>query len=182
MKRNSDIYFDNVDALAGATGNYFLISPRGELPVVSVVSYKDVPEKGCITSFSYGLSSRSRPEWIHSRPEFIISVRSEDSAWGQCMGEIIYQLDSDGRVAYGTVINFKEQVCDESQMTSFLIFCPSLLLGDDAKMVLPDRIIHFSQLYPIYESEAEVIHRVGAEHFFCNMGIDFTDVKRAPAV
>ena len=67
-------------------------------------------------------------------------------------------------------------------MTSFLVFASSLLLGDDAKMTLPDRIIHFAQLYPIHQSEIEIIHRVGAEHFFFNSGIDFTDVKRLAAV
>jgi len=180
MSKSSEEYLSTVDALTGSQGRYFRITDEGESLLVAVVSYDDVPENGHITSFSYGLSSAAQPEWKHSRPELIISVKSSDNAWAFCMGEIIRGYRTETSFSYGTILNFRQSISDESGLTSFLVFACTLLDKEDLKISLPDRIVHFSQMYPIYESEVPMIDRLGVEKFFWDMGIDFYDVRRQP--
>jgi Suppressor of fused protein (SUFU) len=180
MSRNTEEYFSKIDALAGEQGRYFQITDKGESPVVAVASYNDLPENGHTTSFSYGLSSIPRAEWNHSRPELIISVKSSDNAWALCMGELIREHSRDVLFSYGSILNFQQTISAESAMTAFLVFACTLLDEADLTLVLPDRIVHFSQLYPIYESEIPMISQMGVEKFFWDMGIDFYDVHRLP--
>jgi hypothetical protein len=174
-------YFDALEELTGAEGRFYRITDEDESPPVYVVLYDELPEPDHITAFSYGLSDAVHPEWKHSKPELMISLKSKDDSWALCMGEIIRNSAQDSLFSYGTVLHFREQIADESAMTSFLIFANSLLDAGQEKFTLPDRTIKLSQLYPIHEQEAEIIRRIGPEKFFFELGLDFYDVKRPPA-
>jgi hypothetical protein len=181
MKRSlSEEYFSIADNLAGRGGTYYPITERGEPSVVAVGVYDDVPEPGHVTGFSFGLSGANHREWIDSRPELIISVKSIDHAWALCMGEIVKNYREESLFSYGTILHFREIVADDSRMTSFLIFECTLLKGEQHRVVLPDRTINWSQMYPVYESEAAIVRQVGAERFFWELGVDFYDVHRQP--
>jgi hypothetical protein len=177
-KRISEQYFDAVGELAGGDGRFYRITDEGESPLVAVVAYDDVPEDGHTTAFSFGLSSAVHPEWVHSRPELLISVKSKDPAWGLCMGEIVRNYRQESLFSYGTILHFRQRVAEESPMTSFLIFASTLLDPEDNQLSLSDRKIVLSQMYPIHEDEAQVVREVGVEKFFWKMDIDFYDVQR----
>ena len=54
-KARAKKYFNYIDTIAGA-GRYVKITDEGETLDVAVVMIDDIPEKGEITSFTYGLS------------------------------------------------------------------------------------------------------------------------------
>ena len=54
------------------------------LPGVTTIVYENTPEKGVITSFTYGLSLGHHPDCRNGRPELALTVRSDDFAWGEC--------------------------------------------------------------------------------------------------
>jgi hypothetical protein len=180
-RMTSKKYFQAIDDLAGGGGTYYRITDPEESPAVEVVVYSDVPEVGHTTSFTFGLSSATHAEWVKSRPELVVSVRSLDHAWGLCIGEIVRNSRDKSLFEQGTILHFREQISDESGMTSFLVYACGVLDQQQQRMVLPDRVVNISQCYPIYEEEAALIHRVGLEKFFGKLGIDFYDVRRKPA-
>lgn len=77
-------------------------------------------------------------------------------------------------------MNFGVPISDESPMSSFLVFACTMLEYDDAKVVLSDRTVHLSQVYPIHVEEIPLIKKIGAEKFHTELGIDFFDVRRQP--
>lgn len=89
MKRRIEQYFQRVELLTGGGGQLVDLDTEDSDEAVSIIEYRNIPEPGDFTTFSFGVSDAHHPEWIETRPELLISVQSDDSAWGFCMGEII---------------------------------------------------------------------------------------------
>lgn len=175
-----EIYLKHIEEICGEGGKFFKISDPGENPPITVVSYPGVPESGCTTAFSFGLSSVAYPEWVNSRPELVISVNSLDSAWPIAMGEIIRNGRGRCAFSYGMILDFGQPIAEDSKISCFLVYACTVLHDSDLAVQLPDRRIHLSQVYPVYKSETSAILEVGAEGFVTALGIDLFDVQRRP--
>ncbi|MES2996256.1 MAG: suppressor of fused domain protein [Verrucomicrobiota bacterium] len=175
-------YLQHIEGICGDRGKFYKITDEGEAPPISVISFADVPESGCLTAFSFGLSSIAHREWVNSRPELVISVNSLDSSWPLAMGELIRNGRDRCLFSYGMILNFGQPVSEESLMSYFLVYACTVLDESDLAVHLPDRKVHLSQLYPVHQSEVAIIKDVGAEKFVHHLGIDLFDVKRAPHV
>jgi hypothetical protein len=178
MKSPFEQYLDRLDEMVGKTAEYHRITDEKELPSIWVVVYKDTPDEGNLTAFTFGLSSCNHPAWKLGRPELVISVNSKNIDWGLAIGFVVKRFHGKCPFSYGNVIRFGESICDESSMTAFLVFAPTILEKDQAQIRLPDRIINIVQAYPIYEEEMRVIEQVGAQKFFMQESVDFANVKR----
>lgn len=177
---NIEVYLQHIEGICGDSGKFYKITDEGEIPPISVVSFADVPEHGCTTAFSFGLSSIDHHEWVNSRPELVISVNSLDNSWPLAMGELIRNGRNFCLFSYGMLLNFGQPISDESPMSCFLVYACTVLDRNDISIQLPDRKIHLSQLYPVYQSELAIIEEVGVEKFVHHLGIDLFDVKRRP--
>ena len=179
MKTVRERYLAAVADLAGGPGTVHEIAEPEEDPV-SVVVYEDMPEDGLLTAFSYGLSTAVHPEWVLGKPELMISVASRDIAWALCMGEIIRNARADALFEYGSVLQFGETIEDGCPMTSFLVFASNLLNAEQQGVALGKTRINLAQLYPIHESEGDLVLEIGAQRFFFELGIEFENLKRPP--
>ncbi|WP_367871859.1 suppressor of fused domain protein [Luteolibacter sp. Populi] len=179
MKKRIEQYIEHIEDICGGEGRFFKITDEGENPPITVVAYDDVPEPGCVTAFSYGLSLPSHPKWIHSRPELVISVDSHDVSWPLALGEVIRTGRNKSAFIYGSIIHFGCRVSDESTMDSFLVYACTVLDEKDQKLILHDQPIQLAQLYPIYSSEADVIEHVGPHRFLLELGEKVFDPRRA---
>ena len=104
--KNAEIFFQKIEGICGENGLLFKITDNEETPPISVVSYLNVPEAGCTTAFSFGLSSVCHKEWVNSRPELVISVNSLDISWPLAMGEIIRNGRDRCLFNYGMILHF----------------------------------------------------------------------------
>jgi hypothetical protein len=150
------------------------------IPGVTAIVYRDMPEKGFITAFTYGLSLVKHPSWKFGRPELCISVESSNLDWGQVVGFIANKLRGDCPFSYGQTINFREQISEDSAMDAFFIFAPSTLdkadylnidIGTDYK-------ISIAGLYPMYADELEAYEKIGLEAFWHHPDFDLYSVNR----
>lgn len=150
------------------------------IPGVTSIIYKDIPEKGYITAFTYGLSLVKHPEWKFGRPELCISVKSSSIDWGQVLGFVANKLRGNCPFSYGQTINFHAQISDDSEMDAFFVFAPSTLdidrylnvdIGTDYK-------ISIAGLYPMYSDELEIYEKIGLEAFWHHPNFDNYSVKR----
>lgn len=183
VPRVEEQYLSALDDLAGDSPRHdYEITDSGESPSIQVIIYDEIPEADHSTGFTFGLSSVSHPEWVDGRPELMVSVRSKDHAWALCMGKIVRSYRGELAFSLGSILHFGQQISDESSMTSFLIFAPTLLDADEARIALDDRTVNLVQLYPMYKEEAPIAMEIGIEKFFWDLGIDFYDVKRPPVV
>jgi hypothetical protein len=180
MSKTVEQYVQHIESICGCEGRYFRISDPNEVPPISVISFEGVPEVGCSTAFSYGLSSVNHEEWRYSRPELVISVNSLNTAWALAMGELIRNGRDRCLFSYGNMLKFGQRITNESDMTAFLVFACTILNENDLSVDLPDRKILFSQIYPVYEEELALISDVGPERFVFDLGIDLFDVSREP--
>jgi Suppressor of fused protein (SUFU) len=160
----------------------YTISDRNDILPVLAIAYTDVPEDGDSTGFTFGLSSANHPEWINSKPELMISVRSRDHAWTICMGEIVQNSRYESTFSYGAILHFRQRVVDTCPMTSFLLFACTMLDAEQQRICLEDRVVNISQLYPIYEDEVPLILEIGVEKFFWELGIQFEELGRPPVL
>ncbi len=63
-------------------------------------------------------------------------------------------------------------------MSAFFLFWSTILEKDQLQLQLSDRKINFAQAYPIFDSEGDLIARIGAEKFFMTEDLEFADIKR----
>jgi hypothetical protein len=181
MKKRIETYLQHIEGICGDSGQFFKISEADEPRLVAVVAYSDVPEEGCITAFSYGLSTTEHPEWVAGRPELVISVDSKDMAWAVALGEVVRNGRDRCLFSYGDIVNFGEKISDESDMTHFLVFACTVLDAADISVELSDGVVNLSQLYPIHASEVELIKKIGAERFVMSLDTDLFNVRRGAA-
>lgn len=178
LESSIEAYLDHVDSLVGAKGTYSRITEEHERPHVWVVSYRDVPDPGSLTAFTYGLSSIDHPDWKEGRPELLINVDSSSRDWAIAAGSLAKRYRGLCPFSYGNTLRFGERISADSQMSAFFVFAPSVVDADQAQVVLPDRKINLVQVYPIYEEEIRLVEREGVGRFFATEGIDFADVQR----
>ena len=147
---------------------------------VTSIVYKNIPDEGFITAITYGLSLVTHPDWKSGRPELCISVESENLDWGIVAGFIANQLRGQCPFSYGEVIDFGEQISEDSEMDAFLIFAPSTLSKEDYSDVDigADYKINIAGLYPIYSSEIAVYNEIGFEEFWFHPDFDNYSITR----
>jgi hypothetical protein len=178
------MFLAHLDRVSGGLEPRFLPVPstRPGLKGVTVMAYHDVPEAGCLTAITYGLSLAEHPGWHLSRPELCISVRSADESWALAAGYLAERLRGDCPFSYRNTIGFGEPVCAESALSSFVVAAPAVPGRDDFTGICLGDGDHVSiaDLYPIYDSERAYIQEHGLEAF-CELNRDPCDVHRPPA-
>jgi hypothetical protein len=147
---------------------------------VTSIVYKDLPDEGLITSFTYGLSTVKHKDWKLGRGELCLSVESKELAWGQITGFLANRLRGDCPFSYGQTINFGEPIASDSEMSAFLIFAPAVLQKDQYLNVDigTDYKVSIAGLYPIYKEEIEVYNKIGLEKFWKHPDFDPFNVNR----
>jgi Suppressor of fused protein (SUFU) len=137
-----------------------------------------MPEPGTLTMVTYGISEAMHPDWKQGRPELVVSLDSEDMAWGMAAAYMAEAARGDFPFAYSQVLNFNRAISEESPMSAFFLFAPSFLNGEQAKLTLPNKMVFLYGAYPLYPGETELIERIGLEKFWNLPGFDLYDVKR----
>jgi hypothetical protein len=143
--------------------------------------YRNVPEADHVTGVTYGLSEVVHPAWRSARPELIISVQSTDLAWPLAVAEMANRLRGSCPFSYGDVIDFGDKISEESEMSAFLVFTPSILapnvfLNIDVGAEQP---LNLAGMHPLYDSERAVLGELGLERFWKHPNFDPYDVRRA---
>ena len=169
-------YLVALDALVGGSGRYLKI-PNADAPFW-LIAYDDVPEKGSVTAFTFGISFVRHPSWQSGVPEVVISVNSTDDDWLLSLGAIACSLRGKCPFSYGNVLRFGKPLGRETEMSSYFLFWPTILEKDQQQLIISDRVVSFKQAYPIFESEADAIGKTGAEKLFMMDGVDYSDVSR----
>jgi hypothetical protein len=149
-------------------------------PKVACMAYKNVPEPGHITGVTYGLSKVEHPKWRLRRPELIISVRSTDVHWPLAVAEVANQLRGRCPFTYGEVIDFEDRIAQDSEMSAFFVFAPSILERDaylDIDVGGPQKLA-LAGMYPIYDSERKALSELGLDRFWHHPNFDLYDVRR----
>jgi hypothetical protein len=176
-----EMYLDHLDVIFQREPIFFM-GEKDEtgLSGVTVMMYKDVPEEGFVTGITYGLSLVDHPEWTLGKPELCISVESKDENWARAASFIAGKLRGDCPFSYGQTVNFKGQICDDSEMDAFFVFAPSILDKEDYLNIDIglDYKINIAGLYPIYSSEIEVLGEIGLHDFWHHPNFDNYAVNR----
>lgn len=150
------------------------------LPGVTAIVYRDIPEKGYITAFTYGLSLASHPDWKLGRPELCVCVASSNDSWAHVGAYIAGKLRGDCPFLYGQTINFGTPISEDSEMDAFLVFAPSILDREDYTDIEigADYKINIAGLYPIYGEEIEAYEKMGLKEFWHHADFDNYSVNR----
>jgi len=173
-------YLAALDSLVGGQGRFLKITDGIE--PFWIVAYDDVPDKGSTTAFTFGISFIHHSSWKSGVPEIVISLNSSDDDWLLSLGAIACCLRGSCPFSFGDVLRFGKILSRESKMSSFFLFWPTILEKEQQNLILSDRTITFKQAYPIFETEADAIAKIGAECLFMKEGIDFSDVSRKEVV
>ena len=134
MPSNAELFINHLDRL---TGNTEPIIRRIELVrlrcgPVFVFTYKNWPEEGFITGFTFGVSEANHPEWRLGRPELMISIESLDESWCLAIGYIADQLRGKCPFCYGETIDFHARnIRANRNWTPFLVFGPPYLTKEN---------------------------------------------------
>lgn len=175
-------FLEHLDAIFATEPEFFPIESKlAGAPNLACMVYRDIPEVDHITGVTYGLSEVAHPAWRSARPELIISLQSTDVAWPLAVAELANQLRGRCPFGYGDVIDFGGKICEESEMSAFLVFTPAILtpegsLGID---VGAERAINLAGMYPIYDSERAALAKLGLQRFWEHPHFDRYDVRRA---
>jgi hypothetical protein len=181
MGSRIETYLNRLDELTGRAAEYNLMTAPGEAPPLWVIWYREYPDSGMITAFTYGLSSVDHPEWTLGRPELVVAVRGSSTDWGTAAGYIAREMRGELPFSYGSILDFGERISDDSDMSAFFIFAPIALSPQECALELPDGRVNLVQLYPVYSEELVLLQERGVQAFFFQKDIDLYDTRR-PAV
>ncbi len=150
------------------------------VPGITAIVYKDIPEKGFITAFTYGLSLVAHPAWKFGRPELCISVKSTEIDWPRAMSYVANQFRGRCPFTYGETINFHAKISEDSDMNAFFVFAPSTLDRDGYADidVGTDYKINIAGLYPMYADELDTFAKIGLKEFWHHPNFDNYAVNR----
>jgi hypothetical protein len=179
---NAELFIEHLDRITRREEDAIrqVDSSDPHLPRVSVFTYKDWPQPGFITGFTFGLSLVPHADWKFGRPELMNSVESQDEAWTFAIGYMADRLRGKCPFCYGNTINFRAKISDESKLDAFLIFAPPFLTKDQMGVQLRDYTCNISGMYPMYSSELALYEQVGLEKFWELPGWDPLNVRRKP--
>ena len=175
-------FLEHLDAIFQTEPEFFpLESKLAGSPNLACMVYRDIPEADHITGVTYGLSEVAHPAWRSARPELIISVQSKDVAWPLAVAEMANQLRGHCPFGYGDVTGFGGRISEESEMSAFLVFTPSIL-APDASLGIDigaEQPVNIAGMYPIYECERAALAEMGLQGFWEHPNFDRYDVHRA---
>lgn len=177
-------FLAHLDALTGGIEpEFWRVEPtKPDLPAVTAVGYRDLPEPGMVLGFTYGLSTAQHDRWRSARPELSICVRSGDPAWVLAAATIAEQLRGDCPFQYGDLLDFGSPIAADTAMDGFVVFAPAAVDPDDAEVAVGEELpVRLVGLYPTYASERQFIRDNGLEAFW-QLDWDLYDVSRGPAV
>lgn len=172
-------YKTSLDALVGEEGRYLQVKAEEQTPFW-IVAYDSVPQYGSVTAFTFGISSIPHTSWKFGVPELVISIDSSDENWLSSLGALACSIRGKCPFSLGNVLRFGLPLSVESVMSAYFLFWPTILEKDQQRLKIADRTINFIQAYPIYESEVDIIAKIGSERFFMLDGVDFSDISRQP--
>lgn len=179
MRKDAAVFYEHLVDLFGKEDDIRRIeSTKPELPAVHCFFYKDIPEPGTLTMVTYGISEATHPDWKHGRPELVVSLDTEDMAWGMAAAYMAEAARGEFAFAYSQILNFGRPISDDSAMSAFFLFAPSFLNQEQMKLTLPSKSIFLYGAYPLYPGETEMLERVGLEKFWHTPGFDLYNVRR----
>jgi len=175
-------FLERLDAIFKVEPEFFPFeSEIAGAPNLACMVYRDIPEVDHITGVTYGLSEVVHPSWRLGRPELIVSVQSTDLAWPLAVAELANQLRGRCPFGYGDVIDFGRQISQESQLSAFFVYTPSILPPNAALRVDVGATepVNIAGMLPIYESERALVAEMGLQRFCEHPNFDRYDVRRA---
>jgi nitroreductase len=106
-----------------------------------------------------------------------------DGGWGRiepglAAGFIGEAARGECSFCYGQTLNLGEAISDESPMSAFLLFAPSFLKQEQAKLELPTKNVFLYGAYPLHPGEVSLVERIGLEESWHLPGFDLYDVRR----
>jgi hypothetical protein len=177
-------FLTHLDGLSGGVEPSFwpVESTKPGIKGLTAIGYKDTPEPGLFLGVTYGLSLAEHKDWRYGKPELCVCVRSDSPTWLLAMATLAEQLRGECPFRYGDTLNFGEPISEESQLDGFVVFAPSVLDKDEAKVDVGDALpIHIVGTYPTYFRERTFIQQNGLEAFW-GLRWDPYDVTRPSAV
>ena len=184
MASDVETYIAHVERVVGKPASGFFPVGKGRpgLPPVTAVLFEASPYRDCLTAVTYGLSLVARPEWKLGRPELMISVQSTDKLWAMAIADVAQKGRDDKSFTYGTCIDFQIPVSEESPMSAFLVFAPTLvnrsLNREESSVRLSSYTIHLAGMYPLHAAEMALYREIGLERFWHLPDFDPWNVQR----
>jgi hypothetical protein len=149
-------------------------------PVIYIFYFDGLPEKGCLTAITCGLSRAKHPDWKLGAPELIVTMSSPSYSWGMAAGYFASSFFGEKRFSYGDVFKVDDPLSpDEGEMNAYLLFAPSFLDEEQSRFVLPEGTVNLVGLYPLYEDEIAIYDRIGLEAFWHADGFEMHNPKRS---
>jgi hypothetical protein len=143
-------------------------------------AFPDLLAEGSVVYVTYGVSRQEHSDWVLGRPELILAVQDRDRRWGEAMGRAVFTYLGQSSFSSGSVLELSALIVPGSPLTKFMVFLQSVLEPEDASVTVGEKLpINMVQLYPVHDSEVELIRKVGPTKFFFELGIDFMDVHRS---
>jgi suppressor of fused protein SUFU len=153
------------------------IQSKGK-PTIRVFYFDDLPQSGCLTAVTGGLSNANYPGWKLAKPELMVSLESSDKSWGLGIAYFASAFFNEKRFSYGDVFKIDDPISPESSMNGFLVFAPPFSTQDDFTFNLSDRKVCLVGMYPVYDKEIAFYNKVGLKEFWHTDGFDIYNPKR----
>jgi hypothetical protein len=170
-------WLEALEAKFGSVSEVKEMKSQGK-PKIRVFFFEHLPEVGCLTAVTCGLSHASHASWKLAKPELMVSLQSSNKNWGLGIAYFASAFFNEKSFRYGDVFKIDDPISPESSMNGFLVFAPPFSTQADFTFDLSDRKIALVGMYPVYEREIAYYDQVGLEKFWHTDGFEFNDPKR----
>lgn len=178
MKPDALIYLEKLESLFGKVDEILKVDTKNTNDPIFVFYFYDLPEKGMLTSITYGLSNVNFHSWTHGRPELIVTLDTMSKDWGFASGYFASEFRGEMGFSYMSMFTTDDPLSDESKMIGYFTFAPSFLNKSQSTIELPTKTIHLIGMYPIYKEEVALLQEIGLKDFMFMPDYDMYSVNR----
>jgi len=102
-------YLGELELRCAVKADYFFQEKFENGPPIAIIGFDNYPRPGEYTYFTYGLHLGSKKEWTHGRPEYFLTIDSDDRMFAVFFSYIVSVFAFEKSMTWGTLLGIGEE-------------------------------------------------------------------------
>jgi hypothetical protein len=156
-------YLSKLESRCGKKADYFFQEQFEEGPPIGVIGFDHYPREGDYTYFTYGLHLVGREEWTHGRPEYFITIDSNERLFAIFFSYVISSFAWEKSMTWNTLLGIgNEDAVEGYPYRRLALGMPQYLNWSDYQLKDNNELpINFGMAFFISDSDFSEAAEVG---------------------
>lgn len=156
-------FLNELELRCGKKADYIFQKQYEEGPPIGVIGFDHYPREGEYTYFTYGLHLVGRKEWTHGRPEYFLTIDSNERLFAMFFAYVLSSFAFEKAMTWSTLLGIGDEDAVEGYPYKRLALgMPQYLNWDNYQFKDGNELpINFGMAYLISDSDFSKAAKVG---------------------